>query len=83
MKFAMNMKLWTTNPLDEKYLPVIVRLKEMGFDGVEIAITDPRPERFAALGRKLDAIGLERTAVTLAHRDANPISPDADNRKRG
>lgn len=82
MKYSMNMLLWTDNVLDDKYLPILGKLKEMGFDGVEIPIFDPQPAKYAALGRKLDALGLERTAVTVSGKDANPISPDAANRKR-
>jgi D-psicose/D-tagatose/L-ribulose 3-epimerase len=82
MKFSMNVLLWTDNVLDDKYLPLFGRLKEMGYDGIEIPIFDPHPDKYAALGRKLDALGLERTAVTICGADANPISPDAANRKR-
>jgi D-psicose/D-tagatose/L-ribulose 3-epimerase len=83
MKYSINMLLWTDSVLDDTYLPVMERLKKMGYDGVEIPIFDPQPDRYAALGRKLDALGLERTAVTICGRDNNPISPDAANRKRG
>src|SRR4051812_46128798 len=82
MKFSMNMLLWSDSMLDDKFLPLFERLKKMGYDGVELPIFDPQPEKYAALGKKLDAIGLERTAVTVSGPDANPISPDAANRKR-
>jgi D-psicose/D-tagatose/L-ribulose 3-epimerase len=83
MKFSMNLQLWTQDVLNEDCLPLLERLKAMGFDGVEIPIRDPQPERFAALGRRLDGLGLERTAVTVSRKDANPISPDPANRRRG
>ncbi|MDB5051805.1 MAG: Isomerase [Fibrobacteres bacterium] len=82
MKFSMNMLLWTDSVLDDKYLPVMERLKKMGYDGVEVPIFDPQPDKYAALGKKLDSLGLERTAVTVSGKDNNPISPDARNRKR-
>lgn len=82
MKYSMNMLLWTDNVLDDRYLPVMERLRKMGYDGVEIPIFDPQPEKYAPLGRKLDGMGLERTAVTICGKDNNPISPDAANRKR-
>ncbi len=82
MKYSMNMLLWTDSVLDEKYLPIMERLKTMGYDGVEIPIFDPQPDKYAALGKRLDSLGLERTAVTVSGADNNPISPDADNRKR-
>jgi len=83
MKYSMNMLLWTDNVLDEKYLPVIEKLKKMGYDGIEIPIFDPQPEKYVLLGKRLDNLGLERTCVTICGADANPISPDAANRKRG
>jgi D-psicose/D-tagatose/L-ribulose 3-epimerase len=82
MKYAINMLLWTDSVLDEKYLPTMESLKRMGYDGVEIPLFDPQPEKYAALGKRLDALGLERTAVTVSGADNNPISPDAANRKR-
>jgi D-psicose/D-tagatose/L-ribulose 3-epimerase len=82
MKFSMNMLLWTDSVFDEKYDVVMERLKHMGYDGVEIPMFDPQPDKYLALGRRLDALGLERTAVTVSGPDQNPISPDAANRKR-
>ena len=82
MKFSMNMLLWTDNCLDDKYLPKFEALKKMGYDGVEIPIFAPEPAKYAALGKKLDALGLERTCVTISVPEANPISPDAANRKK-
>jgi D-psicose/D-tagatose/L-ribulose 3-epimerase len=78
----MNMLLWTDSALDEKYLPVMERLKEMGYDGVELPVFDPQPAKYAALGRRLDDLGLGRTAVGICGADANPISPDPAVRKR-
>ncbi len=76
MKVGMNLFLWTDDPVDESWLPLYGRLKDMGFDGVELPIFDPDPERFAALGRRLDDLGLERTAVTVCNAEDDPISPD-------
>ncbi|HKP95542.1 MAG TPA: sugar phosphate isomerase/epimerase [Fibrobacteria bacterium] len=82
MKFSMNMLLWTDNALGEEYLPVMERLKAMGYDGIELPVFDPQPDKYAALGKRLDALGLARTAVTVSGKDANPISPDARIRAR-
>lgn len=85
MRFSINMLLWTDTALDDDLLPLFERLKKMGFDGVELPIfeTNPQPQKYAALGKRLADIGLDRTGVTMAATDANPISPDAANRKRG
>lgn len=82
MRFSMNMLLWTDNLLEERFLPLLARLKKMGYDGIEIPIFRADEARYAALGRKLDDIGLARTVVTMVPEDANPISPDAACRKR-
>ena len=76
MKYGMNLLLWTDDPTRESLLPLYGRLRAMGFDGVELPIFDPVPERFAALGRRLDDLGLERTAVTVRTPADDPISPD-------
>lgn len=83
MKFAMNMFLWSTDVTGEDYLPLFERLKGVGFDGVEIPIFDAQPERFAALGRRLDDIGLERTGVTVRGAADDPNSPDDAVRRAG
>lgn len=83
MKVAMNLFLWTTDPTDEKLLPLYGRLKGMGFDAIELPIFQTDPRRFAALGRRLDDLGLLRTAVTARMADDNPISPDPRVRATG
>lgn len=82
MKYSINMLLWTDNCLDDKYLPVMERLKAMGYDGIELPLFVPDPPKYAALGKNIDALGLARTAVAIAFPDANPISPDAAVRKK-
>jgi D-psicose/D-tagatose/L-ribulose 3-epimerase len=82
MKFGMNMLLWTTDVTDE-HLPILESLKGMGYDGVELPIFDMNVEKFAALGKRLDQLGLERTAVTCRGPEDNPISPDPASRARG
>lgn len=81
MKVGMNLFLWTDDPVDESWLPLYERLKDMGFDGVELPIFDPDPDKFAALGRRLDDLGLERTAITVCNPEDDPISPDDAIRK--
>jgi D-psicose/D-tagatose/L-ribulose 3-epimerase len=82
MKFGMNLLLWT-DVLTEAHYPLLERLKKMGYDGVEIPIFDPDVKKYAALGKRLDDMGLERTAVTVRGGDDNPISADAAVRAKG
>ena len=83
MKVGMNLFLWTDDPVDEAWLPLYGRLKAMGFDGIELPIFDPDPEKFAVLGRHLDDLGLARTAVTICNPEDDPLSPDPAIRTAG
>ncbi len=77
MKFGMNLLLWTTDPTEERWLPLYARLKKMGFDGIELPVFNLDVARWTRLGRQLDDLGLERTAVTVRSTADDPISPDA------
>ena len=74
MKFGMNLLLWT-GELNEGLLPVLESLKKMGYDGVELPLFNTGLD-YAAWGRRLDDLGLARTAVTVRGEADNPISPD-------
>jgi D-psicose/D-tagatose/L-ribulose 3-epimerase len=78
MKFGMNLLLWTDDPTQERLLPLYERLAGMGYDGVELPIFDPQPrvEAYATLGRRLDDMGLARTAVAIRTPNDDPLSPD-------
>lgn len=81
MKFGMNLLLWTGEVNDDT-IPVLEMLKSLGFDGVELPIFN-RELDYAAWGKRLDDLGLERTAVTVRTEEDNPISPDAVVRATG
>ena len=82
MKYGMNLLLWAAD-IDESLLPVLESLKKMGYDGVEIPIFDLNPEKFGRWGKRLDDLGLERTAVTVRGVDDNPAGADPQARARG
>ena len=81
MKFGMNLLLWT-GEMNDEMIPVVESLKEMGYDGVELPLFAPNLELYTQWGQRLDAMGLERTIVTVRGEEDNPISPDAANRAR-
>jgi D-psicose/D-tagatose/L-ribulose 3-epimerase len=81
MRFGMNLLLWT-GELNEALLPVLEMLKRLGYDGVEIPVFNPNLN-YAEWGRRLNDLGLQRTAVTVRGVDDNPISSDAAVRQRG
>jgi D-psicose/D-tagatose/L-ribulose 3-epimerase len=82
MKFGMNLLLWTGN-VEEKHFPVLEMLKKLGYDGVEVPMFDADQKKYAALGKKLDGLGLERTVVTVRTQADNPISSDPKVRTAG
>ena len=82
MKFGMNLLLWT-GELNDGMLPVLERLKKIGYDGVEVPIFGGEPKQFESWASRLEDLGLERTAVTIRTDADNPISPDAKVRSAG
>jgi D-psicose/D-tagatose/L-ribulose 3-epimerase len=81
MKYGMNLLLWT-GELNDSLLPVLEALKKLGFDGVELPLFNLDLD-YAAWGRRLDDLGLERTAVTVRNLEDNPISPEVSVRAKG
>src|SRR3954465_10394274 len=77
MKLGMNMLLWSTDVTGPEYDEVFAMLKDAGYDGVEIPIFDREVEKYAELGARLDALGLERLAVSARSADDDPTSADA------
>jgi D-psicose/D-tagatose/L-ribulose 3-epimerase len=81
MKFGMNLLLWTDR-LHDGVLPVLEKIKKMGYDGVEIPMFDLSLD-YAAWGKRFDDLGFARTAVTVRGAADNPISADAKVRAAG
>src|SRR4051812_23441691 len=76
MKYGMNLLLWTDDACRDEFAPVLERLKKMGYDGVEVPVFDADPKKFQKLAKRLDSLGLARTAVTVRGPQDDPISPD-------
>ncbi len=76
MRIGFCMLLWTTQ-VGPEHRALLEDLKATGYDGVEIPIFVPDADELAAVGRMLDDIGLERTAISaLGDPAADPLSPD-------
>lgn len=83
MKIGMCMFLWTTRVGPEQE-PLLADIRATGFDGVEIPIFEGAPSDYAKLGRQLDSMGLDRTAVSAIGDPAlDLISPDPVIRQAG
>ena len=80
MKIGFCMLLWTTH-VGAQHRKIIEDLKATGYDGVEIPVFEGTPDDYSGLGKMLDEIGLERTAITvIPSLDKNPLG-DAAQRK--
>jgi D-psicose/D-tagatose/L-ribulose 3-epimerase len=83
MKAGFNLLLWTTH-VTAKHRPLLEKLKQAGYDGVEIPVFDGAPAYYSGLGKLLDKIELGRTMVSVIPTpDKNPISADASSREAG
>jgi len=76
MKYGLNLLLWTDR-MHDGLVPVVERVKALGYDGIEMPIFEINEPVHAQWGRRLDDLGLERTAVTVRNAGDNPISPSA------
>jgi D-psicose/D-tagatose/L-ribulose 3-epimerase len=79
MKVGMNLLLWT-GFVTEADFPTLGKLKEAGFDGVELPLFAGDAAHYKAIRAELDKQGLACSTVTVMNPEYNPISPDAANR---
>jgi D-psicose/D-tagatose/L-ribulose 3-epimerase len=82
MKYGMNLLLWADDMRDDM-MPLLEKIKLIGFDGVEVPVFDLDIEKWQSWAKRLDDLGLERTAVTVCDEEANPISQDPSVRSQG
>jgi D-psicose/D-tagatose/L-ribulose 3-epimerase len=82
MKFGVNTMVWTTQ-VGEKQDPLFARIKEWGFDGVELFLSPDEPANLPAVTATLDRLQLERTTCCVLPRHANLVSSDAATRAQG
>ena len=74
-KIGFNVLAWSAGVTDE-LLPILDRLKSIGYDGVEFFIGDQDEKAFRKLGDYTSSIGLETTAVFVMSNEENPIDPN-------
>ena len=81
MKIGFNLLLWTTN-LVEKDFHLLEKLKDTGYDGVEIPIFEGKVEDYQKINKVLNDIGLDSTGLSIIpDEEHNPISENNNNRK--
>ena len=82
MKYGINLLLWTS-AVDESHAALLDQIPQWGYHGVELPVFAFEEANYANVGRRLDGLGLERTAVTVCTEAENPIAADASVRKAG
>lgn len=83
MRFGMGMLLWADDVCGEEWLPLLGRLREAGFEFVEVPVFRAEESRFAGLGARLRELGLEATAMTALAAEQDLIGDDPARRKAG
>ena len=76
MRTGMNLLLWTTH-VTQEHFPILAKLKQAGFDGVELPVFEGDAAHYQMLGKELKNLGLACTTVTVVGPTANPISAEA------
>jgi D-psicose/D-tagatose/L-ribulose 3-epimerase len=82
MKIGMNMLLWTDH-VTETHYPLMEKLKEIGYHGIEIPLGQGDLKHYHKLGNDIAQLDLEVTAVTSIHADTNIASRDKKIRQAG
>lgn len=80
-KIGFNVLAWSAE-VSENLLPILDRLKGIGYDGAEFFVGPWEEKAFKLVGDHCKNIGLEVTTVTVMGPDENPISPDAKVREK-
>lgn len=83
MRLSINL-LCLAGQIDETHASLLERIRDIGYDGVEIPVLAGKPDDYARLARRLDALGLSRTQTSIVPDPAaNPLDPDPAVRARG
>ena len=82
MKYGVNTMVWTTR-VSKDQDRLFSRIREWGFDGVELFLSPDEPADIAAVRRTLDHLDLERTTCSVLPREAHLVSGQPEVRARG
>jgi D-psicose/D-tagatose/L-ribulose 3-epimerase len=82
MKYGVNTMVWTTRVGEDK-LPLLTRIRDWGFDGVELFLSHDEPVDIPRVKKMLDDLQLERNTCSVLPRDANLVSREPMVRARG
>ena len=82
MKRGVNTMVWTTR-VGREQAPLLSRIRDWGFEGVELFLSPEEPADIPAVKRMLDDRQLQCTTCAVLPPHANLISPDPEVRARG
>jgi D-psicose/D-tagatose/L-ribulose 3-epimerase len=81
MKFGINTFIWTAS-FTAAHLPLLPRIKEAGFDSVEVSLFDPDDFEAAAIRKGAESNGLEVTICSILTGGLSMLSEDPTIRAR-
>lgn len=81
-KIGFNVLAWSAG-MSEDIFPILDRLKNIGYNGVEFFVGSDDDAVYRRIGDYANNIGLEVTSVILLGPDENPIDPSASVREKG
>lgn len=71
-KVGFNLLLWSAT-VSERMNPIALRLKEIGYDGVEVAAGEQSSSPYVEYGKFLKSLGLEASMVLAVGSEEDPI----------
>ncbi len=74
MRTGMNLLLWTTH-VTEEHFPLFAKLKQTGYDGVELPLFAGDDKHYKTIRKELDNLGLGCTTVCCCHGSRQPHQP--------
>ncbi len=80
-KIGFNVLAWTAAVSDDLF-PIIDRLKNIGYDGVEFYLGSQDTAAYKRMGDYTRDLGLETTTVMTMGKDDNPISDSVEIRQK-
>jgi D-psicose/D-tagatose/L-ribulose 3-epimerase len=82
IKIGFNVLAWSSE-VSEDLLPIIERLKTIGYDGVEFYVGAEDVKAYKTVGERCQALGLGVSTVTSLSAENNPVSDNAKGRAIG
>lgn len=81
-KIGFNVLAWSAVVSDD-LMPIVDRLREIGYDGIECLLGSPEQAAYKRVGDHARNLGMEVTTVFVVGKDENPISDSAAVRAKG